>query len=78
VELPLGHILPRRYFGIRESAFVLLHFFDLTSYAARKNPDAVLAMCRDDPRAAPLRGHPACAEGKRADADGEDWPQPIR
>jgi hypothetical protein len=44
VELPAGPMLPRRFFGIRESAFVLLHFFDLSSYAARKNPDAVLAL----------------------------------
>ena len=43
VEVPLGQFLPRRYFGIRESAFTVLHFFDLTSYATRKNPDAVLA-----------------------------------
>ena len=37
-----GPFLPRRYFGIRESAFVLLHFFDLSSYSSRKNPTAVL------------------------------------
>jgi hypothetical protein len=42
VEPMLGPLLPRRYFGIRESAFVLLHFFDLSSYATRKNPQAVL------------------------------------
>jgi glycosyltransferase involved in cell wall biosynthesis len=38
--------LPRRFFGIRESSFVLLHFLDLTSYAARKNPHAVLELAR--------------------------------
>ncbi len=38
--------LPRRLFGIRESSFVLLHFLDLTSYAARKNPYAVLELVR--------------------------------
>lgn len=42
VEPAPGPLLPRRYFGIRESAFVLLHFFDLSSYATRKNPQAVL------------------------------------
>ena len=41
VQFPLMPFLPRRHFGIRESAFVLLHFFDMSSYAARKNPDAV-------------------------------------
>lgn len=41
VQFDAMPFLPRRHFGIRESAFVLLHFFDLSSYAARKNPDAV-------------------------------------
>ena len=41
VQFEAMPMLPRRYFGIRESAFVLLHFFDISSYAARKNPDAV-------------------------------------
>ena len=44
VQFPLMPFLPRRHFGIRESAFVLLHFFDMSSYAARKNPDAVQAL----------------------------------
>ncbi len=41
VQFPPMPLLPRRHFGIRESAFVLLHFFDMSSYAARKNPEAV-------------------------------------
>ena len=44
VEFPPGPCLPRRHFGLRESAFVLLNFFDLSSYASRKNPDAVLRL----------------------------------
>jgi hypothetical protein len=39
--------LPRAYFGIRESAFVLLHFFDTTSFAARKNPLAVIELYKN-------------------------------
>jgi glycosyltransferase involved in cell wall biosynthesis len=38
--------LPRRFFGIRESSFVLLHFLDLTSYAPRKNPHAALELAQ--------------------------------
>jgi len=38
--------LPRRFFGIRESSFVLLHFLDLTSYAPRKNPHAALGLAQ--------------------------------
>jgi glycosyltransferase involved in cell wall biosynthesis len=44
VEPAPGPRLPRRWFGIRESAFVLLHLLDLSSYAARKNPEAALAL----------------------------------
>jgi hypothetical protein len=43
-EVQPRNFLPRQYFGIRESAFVFLHFFDLSSYASRKNPEAVLQM----------------------------------
>jgi len=35
--------LSRRYFGISESAYVFVFFFDLTSYFERKNPLALLS-----------------------------------
>lgn len=41
-EVVLSSLLNRRYFGIPESAFAFLFFFDLRSYATRKNPMAVL------------------------------------
>ena len=78
VEVPLGYMLPRRYFGIRESAFALLHFFDLTSYAARKNPDAVLAMFEMIRERREFEDVQLVLKVKRADADGEDWLKPIR
>ena len=43
VPLP-GPLLPRRHFGIRESAFVFLTFFDISSCASRKNPFAVVEL----------------------------------
>ncbi len=55
VEATPGPMLPRRAFGIRESAYVLLHAFDLGSYAARKNPAAVLTLFRMLTEAAPFR-----------------------
>jgi len=42
VELNLSSFLGRRRFGIPEDAFVVLFSFDFSSYAERKNPDAVL------------------------------------
>jgi glycosyltransferase involved in cell wall biosynthesis len=42
VDLQLSSFLGRRHFGIPEDAFVVLFFFDLLSFAARKNPAAVL------------------------------------
>lgn len=42
VEPRLGSFLGRRYFGIPEHAFAILFSFDFSSYAQRKNPNAVL------------------------------------
>jgi hypothetical protein len=78
VELPTGHFLPRQYFGIRESSFVLLHFLDLSSFAARKNPEAVFSMFES------LRAKRAFADiqlvvkAKQADDSAEAWLRPIR
>ena len=42
VDLKLSAFLGRRHFGIPEDAFVVLFFFDFSSFADRKNPSAVL------------------------------------
>ena len=42
VEIRLKFILPRRYFGLRESAFTFLFFFDFSAYSTRKNPQGAL------------------------------------
>src|SRR5207247_11470197 len=41
-QIHLKAFLGRRYFGIPESSFTFLFFFDLTSFIERKNPFAVL------------------------------------
>ncbi len=46
VDVPIRPFLSRKHFGIRESAFVFLTFFDFSSYSARKNPWAVIEMFR--------------------------------
>lgn len=54
VRVPVHHVplpaqpavtrqLSRRHFGISESAYVFVFFFDLTSYIERKNPFALLS-----------------------------------
>lgn len=78
VEVPLGHFLPRKYFGIRESAFAILHFFDLSSYASRKNPDAVLAMFETIKRRRKFDDIQLILKVKRGDEDAEQWLQPLR
>lgn len=54
-EINLNSFLGRRYFGIPESSFTFLFFFDFTSYLARKNPFAVLRafeeLCKYRPKA---------------------------
>lgn len=49
----VGPPLGRRYFGIRESAYVFLFAFDLRSYVERKNPLAVLSAFEQLVRARP-------------------------
>jgi hypothetical protein len=44
VEFGRQAFFPRAFFGIRESAFVMLQFFDTTSFAARKNPLALVEL----------------------------------
>jgi len=41
-EVMLSSFLGRRYFGIPESDYIFLFFFDLRSYSSRKNPVAVI------------------------------------
>lgn len=41
-EVDLSSFFSRRYFGIPESAYAFMFFFDFRSYATRKNPEAVV------------------------------------
>jgi glycosyltransferase involved in cell wall biosynthesis len=75
VEPELSSVLDRAWFDIPEDAFAVLFFFDFASYAARKNPGAVLdafeILAARRPEA-PLhlviktRGQPASAAERRA------------
>jgi len=77
VEVPLGYFLPRKYFGIRESAFTILHFFDLSSYATRKNPDAALNMFEAFRKRRKFADVQLVLKVKRGDEDGDEWLRPI-
>lgn len=73
VEPEPGPLLPRRHYGIRESAFVLLHFFDLSSYASRKNPQAVLALFEQLRAADPFADIQLVLKVKNVESGAEDW-----
>lgn len=45
-EVMLSGFLGRRWFGIPESEYAFLFFFDVRSWATRKNPDGVVAAFR--------------------------------
>jgi glycosyltransferase involved in cell wall biosynthesis len=45
-EVVLSSFLSRRYFGIPESDYTFLFFFDVRSYSQRKNPEAVIRAFR--------------------------------
>ncbi len=68
-----GQLLPRRHFGIRESAFVLLNFFDLSSYASRKNPEAVLALFSRIRAARPYADIQLVLKAKQGEKGAETW-----
>lgn len=78
VEVPLGYFLPRKYFGIRESAFVLLSFLDLSSYSSRKNPEGVLALFDALARRRELDDIQLVLKAKNADQDADEWLKPFR
>jgi hypothetical protein len=77
IELPLRPLLPRRYFGIRESAFVLLNFFDLTSYSQRKNPEAAVALFERLRSARPYDDIQLVLKVKEGDKQADDWLVPV-
>jgi glycosyltransferase involved in cell wall biosynthesis len=73
VQVPPGPLLPRRHFGIRESAFVLLNFFDLSSYASRKNPEAVLGLFARIRTALPDADIQLVLKAKQGEGGAESW-----
>lgn len=73
VEPAYGPLLPRRHFGIRESAFVLLTFFDLSSYASRKNPFAVIEMFNRLRAENPFRDLQLVVKAKNGERGAEEW-----
>ena len=73
IELPSGPCKPRRHFGLRESAFVLLNFFDLSSYASRKNPEAVLHLMRRIRAEHPFLDVELALKVKNGERAAEDW-----
>ncbi len=73
IEPEPGPLLPRRHFGIRESAFVLLHSFDLSSYASRKNPQAVLDLFARLRAAHPFADLQLVLKCKNGERDAEEW-----
>jgi glycosyltransferase involved in cell wall biosynthesis len=73
IEPEYGPLLPRRHFGIRESAFVLLTFFDLSSYASRKNPFAVIELFNRLRAEDPFRDLQLVLKAKNGERGAEEW-----
>lgn len=78
IEFEPGPCLPRRYFGIRESAFVLLASFDLSSYATRKNPDAALSLFERIRRDDPFRDVQLVLKVKDRERDARQWAEALK
>jgi hypothetical protein len=71
-EIDRMPILPRRHFGIRESAFAFLCFFDTTSYVARKNPAAALQLFSSVRKKRPLDDLQLIIKIKNGDQSARD------
>ena len=78
VEGEPGPVLPRRFFGIRESATVFLSFCDMSSHRARKNPDAVIELARRLRASHPDADVQFVLKVKNAEGDAEDFLGPLR
>ena len=76
-EVGVEPFLSRKEQGIREDAFVLLSFLDLSSYATRKNPDAALRLmnmiAEDADIRAGYRPIQCVLKVKDAHAQASDW-----
>ena len=68
-----GPLLPRRHFGIRESAFVFLTFFDISSYASRKNPFAVIELFDRLRADLPYHDMQLVLKAKNGERGAEEW-----
>lgn len=73
VEPLPGPLLPRRHFGIRESAFVFLTFFDISSYASRKNPFAVVELFERLRADLPYHDMQLVLKAKNGERGAEEW-----
>ncbi len=73
VEPAPGPMLPRRWFAIRESAFVLLNFLDLSSHAERKNPRAALGLFAAIRAARPWADVQLVLKVKNGEAAAGEW-----
>lgn len=73
IEWEPGPLLPRRHFGIRESAYVLLNFFDLSSYSSRKNPEAVRELFERVRALDPFRDIQMVLKVKNGERGAEEW-----
>jgi hypothetical protein len=78
LEIPSRAFLSRRYFGIRESALVFLHFLDLTSFAARKNPEAAVELFERLRALRPLEDIQLVLKVKNGEAAASDWVDELR
>ncbi len=72
VEIAAKPFLSRRRFQIRESAFAFLTFFDTTSFATRKNPQAVLDMFAQLKKRKPLDDLQLILKVKSGDANAAE------
>lgn len=78
IQVPHNCFYPRRHFGIRESAFTLLQFFDTTSFVDRKNPFATIDLYHRLRNARPYADIQLVLKVKHGDEANAQWEAELK
>lgn len=77
VEMDFETFLPRKFFGVRESAFLILNFFDTISMIARKNPFASVELYRRLRQARPFDDFQLVLKVRTGDRDADSMREEL-
>lgn len=78
VEVNAQYLYPRKFFSIKDSAFVLLQFFDTTSFPERKNPFAAVEVFKRLKQERPYADIQLVLKTKSGEEGSKGWAEFVR